>query len=443
MKNDPLKFSLSIIFFSLSVICFGQSKLKITCVDKVSLERIPNAKLEISVLDTVFYLKSNNEGQFNWIDVPHHEIVSLFISHPMYESLSYKTKEFNPKQDTLELSLSLKPIKTQVIQEVSVKKPGIPDTVFNSMFYHVADFEIDSLGNYVLLVYPKRTGKENEVLLFDGKEIKVQKELNDMGIKLIRDFRGNIHVISNENVYSIIYNSDSLWYGSIPKEYFLNYIFPIVDSATTKYYFSNYADYYPAFDYFLHDQLDTTYKRLLHIEDALVMELYRSEYKWVDVRTRLWAKQKELQSGIDAEIWVGANYFTQSLYYKSPYAPLFKVKDSLYVFDFHSDRMFVFNLMGDSIRSVPLLFHYHASKTGWKKQILQDHFTQELYAVYEKEGITQLGNIDLINASILFKRRIFHKYVEKVRINQGFVYYVYRPFESIQKRFLYKEKLLD
>ena len=60
-----------------------------------------------------------------------------------------------------------------------------------------------------------------------------------------------------------------------------------------------------------------------------MMELYTSEYKWMDVRTKLWAKNKEIETGIAAEVWVGANYFTQSLYYEEAYAPMFHRNDSI------------------------------------------------------------------------------------------------------------------
>ena len=48
------------------------------------------------------------------------------------------------------------------------------------------------------------------------------------------------------------------------------------------------------FEYFTFDQLDSSYKKIMHIEDDLMMELYSAEYKWADVRTKLWAKNKEI-----------------------------------------------------------------------------------------------------------------------------------------------------
>ena len=329
------------------------------------------------------------------------------------------------------------------MDQVVVKPPGIPDTVFKSTEFHVADFEVTDSGDYMLLVYPKRSGHNNAILWYDGINVKDSLSIHGIGINLIKDYRDNIHVICQEEVYHISIKNDSLALFSIPKDYFLDYVLPIVDTTTSKLFFSNFNMYYPAFDYFALDQIDSSYRKIIHIEDPLMMELYRSEYKWVDVRTRLWAKQKEIETGVDAQIWVGANYFTQSIYYKVPFAPLFKIQDSIYVLDFQSDQMTVYTPMGEVSRRTPLLFHYHKDKTGWKRVILKDESTQALYALFEKDGISMLGKIDLTTGQIHSKHRLYHKYVEKIRIHRGNVYYIYRPFESIQKRFLYKERLFD
>src|SRR5690606_15581015 len=125
--------------------------------------------------------------------------------------------------------------------------------------------------------------------------------------ELVHDYRGNPHVICENAVYGIYIRDNQVGVATLEKEYFLKYLLPIVDTNRSKMYFSTFDQYYPAFDYFIFDQLDSSYTKILNIQDDLMMELYRSEYKWVDVRTKLWAKNKELQTGIDAEIWVGAN----------------------------------------------------------------------------------------------------------------------------------------
>ncbi len=419
--------------------------LSIITLDKESLLPVPNA--EVNILWNERYLSVNTDlnGRYR-LTLEHFEERDEFVfsvQHPMYDPQSLRKMFFQNSQDSIEVKILLKSIKRQTQQPVTVTAPGIPDTVFNSKDFHVADFEINENGDYVLLVYPKRTGHHNAIFLFDGNAIIDSLTLNDVGIKFIKDYRNNIHVICQETVVNVASKGDSLKLHTIPRKYFLDYITPIVDTTTSKFFFSNFNEYYPAFDYFTMDLIDSAYRKIVHIEDTLMMELYRSEYKWVDVRTRLWAKQKEIETGIDAQIWVGANYFTQSIYYKVPYAPLFRVGDSVYVFDFPSDKIWVYNRFGELIRSMGLYFHYHKDRTGWRRNMIKDPVTGRVYAVFEKDGITYLGDINLNNGQINAKHRIYHKYVEKIRINGGFAFYIYRPFESIQKRFLYKERLFN
>jgi hypothetical protein len=81
--------------------------------------------------------------------------------------------------------------------------------------------------------------------------------------------------------------------GQIPKDNFFQYVTPIVDTNASKLYFSNFNKDYPIFDYVIFDINDSTYRSILNIKDDMMMELYRSEYKWVDVRTKIWAQNKE------------------------------------------------------------------------------------------------------------------------------------------------------
>ncbi len=179
----------------------------------------------------------------------------------------------------------------------------------------------------------------------------------------------------------------------------------------------------------------------MHVEDKLMMELYRSEYKWVDVRTKLWAKNKELATGIDAEIWVGANYFTQSIYYKELYAPLFHRNDSLFVFDYYKDMLYTYDRTGEALDSIGIYHHYNPRSSGWKKQLLQDRKTGEIYAVFDRAGYSYLGRVNTRSGIISEQVKLKYRYVDKIQVHGNFVYYIYRPFESAQKRYLYRERL--
>jgi hypothetical protein len=410
-------------------------------IDRSDLESIPNATALIqNQKGTSCYKQSNQTGKIIFLAKRSDEL-SLRLNHPLYNSQDLRVYVDLPSQeDTLLLNIKMELARLRMLKDVVVKPPGKPDTVFESKRLSVADFEILPDGRLLLLTYPKQLKKGSELLLYDGREILGSFTVPGIAEELVRDFRGNAHVICKENVFGIVVSKDQVSVSTLEKDFFMKYVAPILDTSHTKYFLSNFNKLYPAFNYYAYDQQDSTYLDLLHIEDELMMELYRSEYKWVDVRTKLWAKSKEHESGIDAEIWVGANYFTQSIYYKELYAPLFKKNDSLFVFNYYKDKLFLFDIYGKCLDSISIYHHYHPKSTGWQKQLIQDRVTGEIYAVFEK-GDSFIGRIDLQTGEISEKVQLEFKFVEKIAVHDNFIYYVYRPYESPQRKFLYKERL--
>ena len=416
-------------------------------IDIKTGESIPNVHASIQRLntgaldnDSILKFVSDKNGKFE-IKTSLNTLILVATSHPIYEDFRQGFRIKESGKDTLKFEIILKPSSLQNIKEVVIKAPGIPDTIYGSDKMSVADFEIQKNGKLILLTYPKQLKKGGEIILYDGKEILSTFPLLDIPEKLIRDFRGNTHVLCQNEILTIVLTTNEVQVASIEKDYFLQYIAPIVDTNRTKMYINNFNPVYPAFDYFTFDRIDSSYKKILHIEDELMMELYKSEYKWMDVRTKLWAKNKEMETGISAEVWIGANYFTQSLYYEEAYAPMFHRNDSIFVFDYSKDRLLIFNVFGDIIDTVAVFHHYNPRKSGWKKNVIQDKVTGAIYALFELNGFSYLGLIDVKTGNIDKKVKLSFKYVDKIRVNNNFVYYIYRPFESLQRKFLYREQL--
>lgn len=409
--------------------------------DKTHKEGIQNVIGNFAVNQNTFYRKSSQKGKIV-LKVPLNCMIMYDFTHPLYESVKGSKKvQLRYVTDTLFLKVDLLPIKSQELKEVYVKAPGVPDTVFKSSRLSVADFEIQNDGKMILLTYPKQLKKGSELLLYDGTNVLNSFSVPGISEELIHDYRGNTHVVCRDNIYGIHLMKDRIGISTLEKEYFFKYIAPIVDTNKSKMYFSNFNKDYPAFNYFTFDQIDSAYSKIIHIEDKLMMELYRSEYKWVDVRSKLWAKNKEYETGIDAEIWIGATFFTQSIYYKELYAPLFYRNDSIFVFDYYSDQLYTFNGAGEKTDSMAIYHHYQPKSSGWQKHLIQDRITGEIYAVFDKSGYTYLGLINTKTGKITEKVRLEFRYIDKIQVHNNSVYYVYRPFESTQKKFLYKERL--
>jgi hypothetical protein len=441
-----MRLSLCTVFFAICGLLNSQVA-QFHCVDKKTGESIPNVQFSLQLLnlnasvgDSAIKLQTDRNGKVT-LNATINALILVSTNHPIYDDFRQGFRMKRTENDTLKFEIVLKPSSLQNIKEVVIKAPGIPDTIYGSDRLSVADFEIQKNGKLILLTYSKQLKKGGEIILFDGKEVLSTFPVNDVPEKLIRDFRGNTHVICQSDILTIVTTKNEVQIASIEKDYFFKYIAPIIDTNRTKMYLNNFNPVYPAFDYFTFDRIDSSYKKILHIEDDLMMELYKSEYKWMDVRTKLWAKNKEIETGISAEVWVGANYFTQSLYYEEAYAPMFHRNDSIFVFDYSKDRLLIFNVFGDLIDTLAVYHHYNPRKSGWKKNVIQDKVTGAIYAVFELNGFSYLGLIDVHTGRIEKKVKLAYKYVDKIRVNNNFIYYIYRPFESLQRKFLYREQL--
>lgn len=413
--------------------------VRIFTLDKKSQEEAPNVKIVV-LYDRIEAMRvsSGPKGEVG-IKMPVGAYAELRLSHPRFQDQVKKIKV--KSGDTIDVKYYLIPIAFKEERETVVYAPGRPEKVFGSPDFHIEDFELLQNGELLLLTYEKNMNRGSELKIYNGQQVTSTFDVPGEASELIHDFRGNPHVVCRDNVFGIQKSEGKVNISTIEKEYYLTYIAPIVDTNSTKMYFSNFTDIYPAFEYFVFDQWDSTYRQIVGIEDELMMELYLSEYKWVDIRTKLWAKNKEIQTGIQAEVWVGANYFTQSIYYKEAYSPMFHRNDTLFVLDYYRDLLFKFDKSGNKLDSVAIYHHYNPKKNGWKRNVIQDKLTGQIFAVFEKGGYTYVGLINTKDGVIHEKVKLEHRYIEKIQIHGNKAYYVYRPFESIQKKYLYREGL--
>ena len=393
-------------------------------------------KTAISGEENVFKLSlEDSQLQFRLIDPSYKKLDTLLLLDDFLKS----------RKNTLEIIIYLE-YDGQLVDGVDVSAIYKPQVIFGSDSLHVEDFEILGENKLIILTYPKKLEKGSRLVYLVDNEVIYEFDIPAaiISLELSRDYRGNTYLNTKENIYHVMINGRGFSLNKVDQQYFNNYIQPVHDTLDDHVYMSNYSEWYPAFEYYGVSVKDTNFQEITKIEDALMMELYRAEYKWVDIRTKLWAWDMESETGIDREVWVGANYFTRSLFYEPLYAPIFLKTDSVVVFDFYKDSIFIYD--GDTynqLLSVPVNFHYLPKKTGWKKAMIQDPISSSIYNVYNDAGYFFLKEIKLPAAEEQRKLPLNYRYCEKIDIYNGYVYYTYRPFESIQKKFLYREKLED
>jgi len=71
--------------------------------------------------------------------------------------------------------------------------------------------------------------------------------------------------------------------------------------------------------------------------------------------------------------------------------------------------------------------------------MVQDPITKKIYTMYDDAGYTDMYEINLSDGKRKDKFTLFYRYVENTQVYNNEVFYIYRPFESLQKKYLYKE----
>lgn len=356
---------------------------------------------------------------------------AVYISSKMLNKAAVKGK--------LNLTVEMKD-KTLPVAYITPKKP---DTLVGTQEYYVSDFAFDASGYLVLLTYEQNLRRGAEVRLFDEKMKEVDYfKIPGKAIELKNDWRRNVHLITEEDVFWFdVVDGRFKIYLEDRDEYYRN-IQPIIDTIERKVYYSNYSENYPAFDYYEYNLNDSLHNILLTVEDSETMEFYRAEFKYLDNRGKVMMADLEYETGIDREIWAGALYYTKTIYYNPIYAPLFKVNDdTILIFDHYKNLMFNYSAENGIVDSTRISYHMDSKRSGWSQPLIQDPVTRKIYVMYERSGYTYLSELDRTNGQVVNSYRLFFKYVEELQIINGNAHYIYRPFESIQRKYLYKEEL--
>jgi hypothetical protein len=366
-----------------------------------------------------------------------------------FRLLGYETRQINLdgsfwnklKHDTLLLNIEMVP--------KSVDLPGITlypqkvDTVFGTMSYFVEDYEF--YGNqFVLLTFEKSLKKASIKLADESQKVLSTLLVPGEAVELYKDFQGYINVMCKEHIYRLLFEEDGMKLGQLPEEQFRKEILPCADTLKGHILFSNYYRNYPAFSWFSYQIRDTSVKKLKYIKDKDLLEMYEEEFDFLKPRDRLNARKLEISSGIDKRI-IAAEMagFPHSLYYTPLYAPLFVSHDTAYVFDHYANQLFRFDKAGVLLDSLPISYHHPKDWKEWKHKLLQDRVNGNVYAVLQRGGFYLLRQINLTTGTVFSDYRLKSQYANHLKIHDRSVYYIYRPSDSGQTKFLYREKLPD
>jgi hypothetical protein len=323
--------------------------------------------------------------------------------------------------------------------QVDVSSKHIVDTVFGTWKYSVADYEF--LDDKLILLTFKRNMSEAAVMLVDqSQKVLSSFELPDEAKELYKDYQGDIHVICENHIYRIILKNEQINLGSLPVDDYKKFIMPCIDTLGKDIYFSNFQKDYPAFTYYAYNRTNKSLATLKRVCDEALMDGYNMEFYFMQPKEQLFARKIAMQYGLDFHR-VAANMtgLTTSLFYTPLYAPLFIIHDTVCIFDHYSNAILKYDKKQNLLDSIPIDYNHPKKWKDWKRELLLDKVTNEVYAVYERGGFYYLKNIDLQTGKIKGSFKLTNQYVDKIKIKNNYVYYVFKPYDSQQEKFIYKE----
>ncbi len=328
-----------------------------------------------------------------------------------------------------------------------------PDSVFGSVKYSVGDF-VWWNGKLTMLLY------EHEKLIKPISETRDLWEnawiaqVDSFG-KIVSSFHinepaerfhqtptGACFVLTEHSVFQLqaepYLHLDKLSYESFRQEFE-----PICGFLNSNIVFHTFTEEYPEFSYFLLKEGSSEPQELTRIADSLTMELFKSEYKYMNGRAKRIAYQYELDYGVPKEIVAGQmTRFKDSPYYRDPVAKIVQHENYWSIFNISQGEVLSINSEGVPMKRVKMCGDRNLSNLPTKEKILNVQYDLE-----KKEVVcfTQLRtgessfNVLKEDGSLEFKKNLYWQHVRNPQIKNGRVYYLYRPYESRNNWYLYAE----
>lgn len=400
----------------------------------------PVANAAVWISNSPYSVLTDKNGHF-LLTLPGKTLYRLLVSHPGYQSQSRELR-FRAT-DTLRIALRLKQ-KLNALDSVTVRAVHKPETLVAKPDYSIFDFEF--YEDKLLLLTSQGSLSRASIRLSDynGKIISSYELPRQAGEArhFFHDYEGYSEVVCKDSVFRIDVMDTELMILPIPQTDFNRYLLPVADTLNDHYYYNDRWEKYPMFNYYYLKKHDSLNHVLSTIANADLMKLYNLEYYYLPPRMQLEARRTASYYKIDVHIVAALmSGFTQSLFYEPLYAPLFILRDTICIFNHHNDHLYHYSKQNVLIDSIRISYHHPKNWREWKKRLIVDETENKVYAFFSRNGRHYLKHISHQTGKELGTYKLKHHSAEKIKIKDGYVYYVYRPFASTQERFLYRERI--
>lgn len=394
----------------------------------------------VKIPGTYYSTVSDKKGTFI-LKVPVRTHYRLIISHIAFESLSKEIH--NPGQDTITVVVKLK-TKTRLLTGVDILADNKPETMVGKPSFSVYDF--DFIEDKFLLLTAVNSLKKAQIKVSDyegniSASFDVPKSAGE-ALYFFSDYEGYTDLVCTDSVFRIDLFGQDLMIIPIKKKDFEKYLLPVTDTAFGKYYTNDQWEKYPSFNHYAVKLSDTVAKVLKNITNKDLMDMYNFEYYFLPPAMQMQARRLAGEYKADYHVVAALmSGFTESMFYESLYAPLFILKDTVCIFNHYNNSLYHFDRNNHLIDSVPINYHHPKNWRHWKRKLIVDEPENTVYAFFSKDEHHYFKKIDFRTGQELLTYKLQNYSGRKIKIKDGYAYYVYKPVTSLQEYYLYRERI--
>lgn len=394
--------------------------------------KMPLKNVSISINGTLSGTLSDSNGAFE-LQAPGATVTLNF------SMLGYEKKTLNVKAGSKErLTVELVP-KVNQLSEVSINASGI-ETVSKGKRYNVLDY--DFYGDDILMITYVDLEKSKLVLLSQQKDTLGIRKISGEPNRLFRDCLGNLHVVCTDSIYQAFYNGNVL--SLLPAKSIRDFekiLLPCVaqDSAgfylVEKYGGGQMIDVGMgapvrandlALSYVCIDKKKGERKRFVMIAD---------EHKMIMSQDEVAFEARKEEAGLKT---FGDRLFAEKFLFTEIYAPLFNIKDNIYIFDYVNGNIIRFDKALQLIGEVPVSYHKALS---FQDDMEVDAVSGKTFALFESGGVSELKEINLQTGAIRKSYQIPFPFTTHLKVHDGYVYFIRREKGDDGTRYLLRMRL--
>jgi len=397
---------------------FGQEHFVISGKVVDILTKLPAENVNLRIINTGIGTSTDSSGFFYLItDQTNFE---LRISH-----ISYQT-------NILEINLDELP-KTLLIQ-LTPKSFELNEAIITAKRqyeYSITDF--DFIDTTILLLVTKHKTNSSELCLinelFDTISILTNLPANGQA-SIYKDCMENCHILFKDSAYQVFINDKQI-----------HLIYPVCIQRFTELVENCQFDT-PEFlffkrpglnkffySYYAVNKKDFSVKEFISHVDTKKMDALNDELNFIDKNP----------DAFSAAGRVLAIMYAHQIAYKASENYLCSIGDTIYYFNHSNSLIEIFTKQLEFLKEIDILYH---QKENWKSEILIDKADHKVYTVFSSGMKYQIDEINLQDGTTELKQIIPLTFPEKLKINNGYVYFLYKEMGNVwAKKELYQLKL--